>query len=141
MQEYFLHSLIPLYLWVRCTYFHARMFCTLTPMTSIPVGGIYLHARTFFTLADTTSIPMGAMYLHARKFCTLSDTFLCPLRATIFTVINEVWPRANWAVVTNNLTVIIEVVLIKGFLYSYQKGISLIVPVSWKIQDYTKINL
>ena len=40
----------------------------------------------------------------------------------IFTVITEVWPRANRAVVTNNSIVIIEVVLIdvmliEGFLY------------------------
>ena len=55
--------------------------------------------------------PVGAMYLHARMFCTLSDTILYPLRAPIFTMITEVWPRANRAVVTNNLTVIIEVVL------------------------------
>ena len=63
-------------------------------------------------------IPMGVMYLHARTFCTYSDTILYPLRAPMFTVITEVWPRANRAVVRNNLTVIIEVVLIKGFLYT-----------------------
>ena len=47
---------------------------------------------------------------------------LYPLPAPIFTVITEVWPRANRAVVTNNSTVrikvvLIEVVLIKGFVY------------------------
>ena len=99
-------------------YLHVRMFCTLAHMTSIPVAVMYLvHARTFCTLAHTTSIPMGAMYLHARTFCTLSDMILFLLRAPIFTVITEVWPRANWAMVTNNLTMIIEVVLIEGFLY------------------------
>ena len=43
---------------------------------------------------------------------------LYPLRAPIFTGITNVWPRSNQAVVTNNSTVIIEVVLIGGFLYS-----------------------
>ena len=43
---------------------------------------------------------------------------LYPLWAPIFTMIKEVWPHANRAVVTNNLTVIIEVVFIEGFLYS-----------------------
>ena len=105
-------------------YLHARMFCTLTHMTSIPMGAMYLHARTFWTLAHTTSISEGPMYLHARTFCTLSDTTLYPLQALIFTVITEVWPCANWAMVTNNLTVIIEVmltevVLIDSFLYWY----------------------
>ena len=73
---------------------------------------MYLHARTFCTLAHTTSIPVSAMYLPARTFCTLSDTILYPLQATIFTVITEVSPRANRAVVTNNLSMIIEVMLI-----------------------------
>ena len=83
---------------------HARMFCTLAHTTSIPVGAMYLHARTFWPLAHTTSIPVGAMYLHARTFCTPAHT------------ITEVWPRANLAVVTNNLTVIIEVMLIEDSL-------------------------
>ena len=80
------------------------------------MGVMYLHARTFSALAHTTSIPVGAMYLHARTFCTLSDTILYPLWAPIFTVRTEVWPCANQAVVTNNSTVIIEVVLIKVML-------------------------
>ena len=42
------------------------------------------------------------------------------LRAPFFTEVTEVWPRANWAVVTNNLSTIIEVVqidvaLVEGF--------------------------
>ena len=96
---------------------HARMFFTLAHMTSICVGAIYLHGRTFWTLSHTTSIPVGAIYLHARTFCTLSDTILYPLRAPIFTMITEVWPCANLAVVTNNSTMIIQVVLIESFLY------------------------
>ena len=81
------------------------------------MAAMYLHARTFCTLAQTTSIPVCAMYLHASTFCTLSDTILYTLRANIFVVINEVWPRANQAMVTNNSTVLIEVMLIEGFLY------------------------
>ena len=38
------------------------------------------------------------------------------MQAPIFTIITEVWHRANRAVVTNNSTVIIEVMLIEGFL-------------------------
>ena len=91
-------------------YVHARMFCTRTHTFFIPIH-VFIHARTFFTFADTTYILMGAMYLHARTFCTLSDKILYPLWAQIFTVITEVWPCANRAMVTNNLTVIIEVFL------------------------------
>ena len=65
---------------------------------------MYLHARMFCTLANTTSIPVGAMYLHSRTFCTLSDMILYPWLAQIFTVITEVWPPDNRAVVTNNLS-------------------------------------
>ena len=61
-------------------------------------------------------------FLHERTFFTLVTI------APIFTMITEVWPRANRAVVTNNSTVISEVVLIKavlieGFLYSLPKKI------------------
>ena len=59
---------------------------------------------------------MGALYLRARTFCILSDTILYQLRALIFTVITEVWPHANRAVVTINSTVITEVVQIKVVL-------------------------
>ena len=57
-------------------------------------------------------------FLHARLFFTLADMI-----TPIFTVITKVWPRANRAVVTNNNStviikvVIIEAVLIEGFLY------------------------
>ena len=93
MQEHFLHLLIPLlFPWMRCI-LHARMFCTPT---------------------HTSSIPMSAMY--ARTFFTLADTILCSLRAAIFTVITKVWPHANRTVVTNNLTVIMKAILIEVFL-------------------------
>ena len=65
------------------------------------------------TLAHTSSIPMGAINFYMQEhFFTLTDTI-----PPIFTVITEVWPYANRAVVTNNLTVIIKAMLIQGFLY------------------------
>ena len=57
------------------------------------------------------------VFKHARTFFTLADMILYPFRAPIFTMITVVLPPANWAVVTNNLTMIIKVVLNEGFLY------------------------
>ena len=60
-----------------------------------------------------SSIHMGAINFYMQEhFFTLADTI-----APIFSVITKVWPRANRAVVTNNLIVIIKAVLIEGFLY------------------------
>ena len=98
-------------------YLHARMFCTLAHVFYSHGCNVFIQVRMFFTLPDTTSIPIGAMYLHARTFCPLSDTILYPLQAPIFTVITEVWPHANWSLVTNDSTVIVELMLIEGFLY------------------------
>ena len=44
------------------------------------------------------------VFIHARTFFTLADTI-----TPIFTVVTEVWPRANRAMVTNNFTVIIKI--------------------------------
>ena len=53
-------------------YLHARVFCSLTDTSFIPVCAMYLQARMFSTLTDVTFISMGgAMYLHAKKLCTL----------------------------------------------------------------------
>ena len=69
-------------------------------------------------LTHMSSIPMGGMYLYMQEhFFTLADAILYPLRVPIFTLITEVWPCANRAMVTNNSTLIIEVLLIEGFLY------------------------
>ena len=56
------------------------------------------------------------VFIHARTFFTLAGTILYQLWSPSFTVINEVWQRANRAVVTNNWAMIIEVMLIEGFL-------------------------
>ena len=44
-------------------------------------------------------------FLHARTFFTLAADTIAP----ILTVLTEVWPRANRAMVINNLTVLTEV--------------------------------
>ena len=119
---------------MRC-YLHARTYFTLADTTSIPMCAMYLHARMFCTLDHMSSIPMGAMYLCMKNvlythsydfytcgcnvftcsmFCTLSDTILYPLQGPIFPLITEVWPHANQTVVTNNSTVIIKVVFLRG---------------------------
>ena len=77
---------------------------------------LYISSYNFYT--------SGCNVFTCKNVCTLSDTILYPLRAPIFTMITKVWARANRAVVTNNLTVIIEVMLIKvvltdGFQYLY----------------------
>ena len=96
---------------------------------------MYLHARTFFysrwyhfythgcgvfackNVLYTCSYIFYShgcnVFIHARTFFTLADTILYPSLAPIFTVITEVLPSANWAMVTINLTLLIEVVLIK----------------------------
>ena len=82
---------------------------------------IYMQEHSVHLLnAHKTSIPVpvGAMYLHMQERSVHSL-----IRPPIFTVITEVWPPANRAVVRNNLTVIIEVVLIEGFLYNNKKCI------------------
>ena len=96
---------------------------------------VFIHIIMFFTLADTTSIPIDEIYLHARMFCTLAHTSsipfpwvqcnytcknvfythwydLLPIVCTNFYLDNLSLAHANRAMVTNNLTVIIEVVLI-----------------------------
>ena len=50
-----------------------------------------------------------------------SDTILYPLWVPIFTVIIKAWHRANRAMVTNNSTVIIEVMLIKVMLILHMR--------------------
>ena len=58
--------------------------CTLLPHVFYSHGcNKFIHARTFFTLADAI--------------------------APTFTLITKVWPCANRAMVTNNLTVITEI--------------------------------
>ena len=117
------HSLIRLlFPWVQI---HAITFFTLPDTTSIPML-IHLlfpwlqcqslkpvlsqSSQTgFMTVDDFIALytRSNVFYSHGcNKFLwtifTLADTI-----APIFTMITEVWPHANWAVVTNNLIVII----------------------------------
>ena len=95
--------------------------------TFIPMGALYLHARMFYTLAHTSSVPIGAMYLYMQeRFLHSLIPLLFPLQAPTFTMKSKVWPCANRAMVRKNLTMIIEVViievmLIEGFLYNNKK--------------------
>ena len=75
------------------------------------------------TLTLTSSIPMGAMYLYMQERFLHSLIRSCTLWGHQFLLIG-----ANRAVVTNNLTVIIEVMLIEavlivGFVYHGVDGV------------------
>ena len=64
------------------------------------------------TLADTSSIPMGAINFYMQEHflhLLLIESHQFLLIAPILTVLTEVWPHANRAMVTNNSTVLTEV--------------------------------
>ena len=134
MQERFLHSLIPLlFPCLQCIYMQE---CSVHLLVSLLFPWVQCQSlkpvlsqcsQTGFVTVDDFIALYTCSYvfyshgcnkfLHARTFFTFADTI-----TPIFTVITEVWPRANRAVVTNNSSVIIEVLLIKavlieGFLY------------------------
>ena len=74
-----------------------------------PIGvNFYLMRRIFLHIGLNCKIK----FLPWLEFSLVGQIFT--LRVPIFIVITEVWPRANRAMVTNNLTVIIDVVLIEG---------------------------
>ena len=113
-------------------YLHARMFCTLA-LYVFYSHGCYVRTWNLFwasvakpvlwqlmillpcTLTQTSSIHMGAINLYLQEHF-LHSLIRPDLITPIFTVITKVWPRANQAVVTNNSTMIIEVVLIEAML-------------------------
>ena len=66
------------------------------------------------TLAHLSSIPMGAMYLYMQEYFLHSLIRSYKHAGTNFNRDNQSFAPC---VVTNNLTVIIKVVLIEGFLY------------------------
>ena len=88
-------------------------FSTLTRTSSIPMGAINVSAWNLFlasvaklvlwqlmillpcTLAHTSSIPMGAI-----NFTCKNIFFTRWMITAIFTVLTEVWPRANRAITT-----------------------------------------
>ena len=95
-------------------YLHTRMFCALAHMSSIPMGAMPelqtvlspCNQTGFVTVDDFVALFTCSYvfyshgcneFLHARTFFTLADTI-----TPIFTMLTEVWPRANRAMVTNN---------------------------------------
>ena len=87
----------------------------------LPVGNmemvIFSEWKLIFALQIFLHIGLNCKikFLLRLEFTPTGQIF--NLQAPIFIMITEVWPHANQAMVTNNSTVIIEVVLIEGFLY------------------------
>ena len=114
MQECSVHSLLCLlFPWVQCQSLKPVLSqCSQTGFVTVDdFIALYTRSCVFYSHGCNK-------FLHARTFFTLADTI-----PPIFRVITEVWPCPNQAMVTNNSTMIIEVVLIKamlieGFLYT-----------------------
>ena len=108
MQEYAVHSPIRLlFPWVQCQSSKPVLSqCSQTSFVTVDdFIGLYTRSHIFYSHGCNK-------FPHAVTFFTLTDKI-----AQIFTVITKVWPSANWAVVTNNLTVIIKAMLIEGLIY------------------------
>ena len=112
MKECFVYSLVCLlFPWVQCQSLKPVLSqCSQTSFVTVDFIALYTHAWVCYSHECNK-------FLHAIIFFTLTDMIV-----PIFTVITEVWPRANRVVVTNNSTAIIEVMLIgamliDGFLY------------------------
>ena len=78
--------------WVQCQ--------SLKPVLSQSNQTSFVTVDDFIAMYTCSFIfyPHGCnKFLHARKIFTLADTI-----APIFTLVSEVWPRANQARVTNN---------------------------------------
>ena len=118
MQECSVHLFIwLLYPWVRCSYMQERSVHSLIWLLYLRVLCIYMQEHSVHSLIRLLYPWVRCVYM--QECSVLSDTILYPLQAPIFTMTTEVWPHANRAVVTNNLIVIIEVMLIQDFLYFY----------------------
>ena len=93
MQECSLHLLIHLlFPWVQCQSLKPVFSqCSHTGFVTVDdFIALYTHLYIFYS-------HWCNKFLHARTFFTLVDTI-----APIFTVLTDVWPRANRAMVTNN---------------------------------------
>ena len=118
IHECSVHLLIRLqFPWVQCIYTCKNIFYTGWYHFCSHGCDVFTCKNVLYTASYIFYSHGCNVFIHARMFFTLADTILCQSRVPIFTAITEVWPRANRALVTNNLTVIIEVVLIEGFLY------------------------
>ena len=107
MQECSAHSLVRLlFLWVQCQSLKPVLSqCSQTSFVTVD-DFIALYTRSYVFFSHGRSV-----FIHARTFFTLTDRI-----TPIFTMITEVWPSANRALVTNNLIVLIEFVLIEAML-------------------------
>ena len=107
MLECSVHSLMRLpFPWVQCH--------SLKPVLSLCSQTSFVTVDDFIALYSCSYVFYSHgcnKFLLARTFFTLTDMI-----APIFTLITEVCPRANRAVVTNNSAVIIEVMLIEAVL-------------------------
>ena len=112
MQECSEHSLIRLlFPWMQCQ--SLKPVVSQFSQTSLVTVDdfIALYSRSYIFYSHRCKV-----FIHEIMLFTLTDTILYQLGTSIFTVITEDWPCANWAVVTNNSTVIIKVVLIEAVL-------------------------
>ena len=119
MQECSVHLLISLlFPWVQCQSLKPVLSqCSQTGFVTVDdFIALYTHSYVFYSHGYN-------VFIHARRVFTLIDT-ITPIFTdhTNFYTDNRSLAHANLAVVTNNSTVIIKVmlieaVLIKGFLY------------------------
>ena len=147
--EKLIYNIRFVFIWMLCIFnlhhktSYESMICILMGMISIR---LYTCGNVFYTHRCNVYACMHDLYTHWRylalnifihisEFITCKNTFLpqsefspagqiFTLRAPIFTVVINVWPCANRAMVTNNLTAVIEVALIdielvECFLYIY----------------------
>ena len=134
-------------------YLHARIFCTLAHMSSIPMGAMYLQitcknvldirSYNLYTCGcDVSTISTCKNFQYIRSYNLYytcgCNVFTCknvlytlwydliPIAGANFYRDNRSLAPANRAMFTNNLIVIIEIVLtevmlIEGFLYCQNK--------------------
>ena len=103
------------------------MFSINVGMFSMSEIAICIPASTICILVGTNGDQIPILdtgqwfyFTHRSEFFNCKNTFLpwpeFSHRGQIFTLVINVWPKVNWAMVTNNLTAVIEVMLIDGAL-------------------------
>ena len=109
MQGHFLYALIQSYThWMQCQSLKSVLSqCSQIGFVTVD-DFIALYTCSYVFYFHGCNV-----FIHATTFFTLADTILYPLSAPIFFVITKVWPCANRAMVTNNSTMLIKVMLIK----------------------------
>ena len=115
MQERSVHLLILLfYPLVRCVYLQARSVCPrvrsvprMNPR-EIPVCDFFLHKGINY-------LPVRIHFYRDPNISPGCQIFA--LRESIFIALIDLWPRANWEMVTNNLTAVSDVALSEAAMY------------------------